>query len=237
MSNQKTPGSVWGEKHYNVETPHDYDTEPAPFVRASIDFLKGRKVEKILDGGCGQGRNLLYLLQNGFEAVGVDASDNALDVCRKLLKENGFKDAKTIQGELQNLKDLKDNSFDAIISVTVLTHIFDPYHVLKEFHRILKPGGVVIADFGTIKDSTYDEVAKGKVRLGKHLYLEKGTNVKYVESEEEVRVLFWDFKVLEIEEISFMEKGHPGSRPKPHEHTSFLVTAEKRRKGKKSYIL
>jgi 2-polyprenyl-3-methyl-5-hydroxy-6-metoxy-1,4-benzoquinol methylase len=220
------PGTVWGKKHYNIKDVSKYHLDPAPFVVDAVPFLKENNVKTILDAGCGQGRNSLYLKKQNFEIVSVDASKEACELTKRLFKKNGF-DLSPINSELQNISEVKPKSIDAIICVTVLTHILDPEIVLKEFYRILKPGGLLIADFATIKDSTYPIISKSGTPLGKNVFLEEGTNVKYFEDSQDVEALFHRLKVLSAQEITFEEPPHPGSRSYKHKHTSFVITARK----------
>lgn len=48
------------------------------FERRAMDYVRGN----VLDIGCGAGRHALYLQENGFEVVGLDASPLAIEVCR-----------------------------------------------------------------------------------------------------------------------------------------------------------
>ncbi len=220
-------GLVWNKKHYNVDDFQDYDLTPAPFLVRNIDVLKQNNVKVVLDAGCGQGRNVLYLLQNGFEVIGVDGAPNALTITDRLLRANNEKNYKLINSELQDLKSLKKDSVDAVIAITVLTHIFDPELVIAEFKRILKKEGIIILDFATIRDSTYTYISKGQ-KMGHNMFLEEGTKVRYIENEKEILPLFSDFEILSIKEESFVEPGHPGSRPFEHEHSSYVIVAKKK---------
>ncbi len=225
MTKEKT-GAVWGKKHYGIRDITKYHLKPAPFVVDAVPFLHKHNIKTILDAGCGQGRNSLYLKKEGFEVIPVDASEEACRLTKKLFQQNNLS-VTPIRLELQNLDALRSESVDAIVSVTVLTHILDPELVLKEFYRILKPGGLVIADFATVKDSTYPIILKSGISLGKNVFLEEGTNVKYFEDPEDVTALFYRFEVLSIQEITFEEPPHPGSRSYKHSHTSYVVTAQK----------
>ncbi|MDD4983632.1 MAG: class I SAM-dependent methyltransferase [Candidatus ainarchaeum sp.] len=220
-------GLAWNKKHYNVSNFEQYDLTPAPFLVSNLHYLKENNSKLILDAGCGQGRNLLFLLENGFEVIGVDGAPNALQVASDLLRSKKMKKYTLINQELQDISKLKNETVDAIVSITVLTHIFDPEKVIGEFSRILKKDGLLIVDFATIRDSTYEYISKG-TKLGQNMFLEQGTKVKYIEDKKEIIPLFKAFEIISINEESFIEPGHPGSRPFEHEHSSYVVIAKKK---------
>ncbi len=60
-----------------------------------------------------------------------------------------------------------DASFDLAVSLSVFEHVFDLPSVLAECHRVLKPGGVLVAEFGPIWSSSW----------GHHLWLYQGGDV------------------------------------------------------------
>lgn len=114
-------------------------------------LLKGRfdNCGKILDAGCGGGRNLVYFLQNGFDVYGIDSNVSAIEAIRELagqlspkLSSNNFKIAAA--------EDLpfEDNAFDLIISSAVLHFAADENHfeaMVTSMWRVLKPGGYLFA--------------------------------------------------------------------------------------------
>src|ERR1700760_1620137 len=94
-------------------------------------LLKGRfdNCLKILDAGCGGGRNLVYFLQNGFEVYGIDPNPNAVEAVKKISKKlapnlpkDNFKVATA-----ENLP-FADDSFDLVISSAVLHFANDKMH-------------------------------------------------------------------------------------------------------------
>lgn len=107
---------------------------------------------KILDLGCGSGRDCYMLAQwvgPAGRVVGVDMTEEQLAVARKHVEwhaqTNGYA-APNVEfrtGYIERLQELnfEDNSFDIIVSNCVINLSPDKEAVLKEAYRILKPGG------------------------------------------------------------------------------------------------
>jgi len=99
------------------------------------------KAFSLIDLGCGDGV-LLYalyfkgLLRNASRVVGVDISKERIERMKKLLP---FVDE--VVADVQDLREIPDNSFDIAVSTQVIEHVPDDSKVLKETYRILKPGG------------------------------------------------------------------------------------------------
>ncbi|MDO8489726.1 MAG: SAM-dependent methyltransferase, partial [Candidatus Omnitrophota bacterium] len=76
----------------------------------------------------------------------VSFSEQQIEVFRKSRREDGFnpKKIRFVTGNIQNLKVIPDNSFDLVISTEALEHTIYPESAIKEFYRILKPGGFLI---------------------------------------------------------------------------------------------
>ena len=93
----------------------------------------------VLDVGCGDGRVLSGLGRPNIRRFGVDLSDHAI----------GLLDGRGIDGLAVDLeKDplpVRDASFDLVLCLDVLEHLFAPDRLLKEIHRVLRPGGHLLA--------------------------------------------------------------------------------------------
>ena len=96
---------------------------------------------RILDLGCGWGRVLGQVLDGGAHAVGLDISENMLNLAKNHLLKNKHKPL-LVRGD-GTLLPFKDKSFDLVYSLLVLQHLSKKNGrlVLKEIFRILKPGG------------------------------------------------------------------------------------------------
>ncbi|MEB0260543.1 MULTISPECIES: class I SAM-dependent methyltransferase [unclassified Mucilaginibacter] len=114
-------------------------------------LLKGRfdDCKKVLDAGCGGGRNLIYFLQNGFEVHGIDPNPDAVAHVKELVKELAPKlSAKNFKVTPAEKLPFKDNEFDLVISSAVLHFATDSNHfdaMLRSMWRVLKPGGYLFA--------------------------------------------------------------------------------------------
>lgn len=97
------------------------------------------KAGKILDVGCGRGRNSLYLAKKGFRVYGIDISKSAIDSARK---KDVCKKANFMVGDLPKLS-FHDEFFDSIVDIGYF-HTISPKHrrgYLDETFQILKFGG------------------------------------------------------------------------------------------------
>ena len=101
----------------------------------------------MLDAGCGDGRNLRYLLSRGFECYGVDRDERATQHVRSLAATlaPGTPDGQFHTGEVDQLP-WPDSSMDAVICSAVLHFADDTAHfgrVVQELWRVLAPGGLL----------------------------------------------------------------------------------------------
>ncbi|BFT72504.1 hypothetical protein PAENIP36_39460 [Paenibacillus sp. P36] len=110
-------------------------------------LLKGRITPgmRILDAGCGSGRNLVYLLRNGYEVYAVDRSEEAIAAVQKLAM-NIAPDwsNERIRVDAVEKMSFDDHYFDFIISSAVLHFAENEAHfqqMVHELWRVLKPGG------------------------------------------------------------------------------------------------
>jgi len=112
-------------------------------------FLRGRIAPsmRILDAGCGPGRNLVYLLKEGYEVYGVDADPRAIDSVRRLASNL----VPALPATNFRVEALEEMSFpsdfaDVVLSSAVLHFARDDHHfaaMLRGMWRVLKPGGLL----------------------------------------------------------------------------------------------
>jgi tellurite methyltransferase len=97
---------------------------------------------RILDAGCGGGRNLVYLLNEGYEVFAADADPRAIEAVRKLAPNLP---AQNFRVEAVEAMSFPDAFADVVISSAVLHFARDDDHFRAMLHgtwRVLKPGGL-----------------------------------------------------------------------------------------------
>jgi ubiquinone/menaquinone biosynthesis C-methylase UbiE len=97
----------------------------------------------VLDLGSGGGIDVLLSARRvgpTGKAYGLDMTDDMLALARENQKRAGVENVEFLKGEIENIP-LPDNSVDVIISNCVINLSSDKDRVLREAHRVLKPGG------------------------------------------------------------------------------------------------
>ena len=129
-----------------------FDENPSPIVADIIrDFSLSRE-HKLLEIGCGEGRDAFSLLKQGFDLLATDVSPEAVSFCQKSMPvyEDRFR-------VLDCVTERMDNTFDFIYAIAVI-HMLVPdadrnafYNFIREH---LKPSGIAL--IGTMGDGTVE---------------------------------------------------------------------------------
>ncbi len=102
------------------------------FFRHLTSLTAAKKVDSILDVGCGEGFTLNRLKEKGIgkKLEGVEYAKEAI-----VLGKTTYPDIKIIQGSIYELP-YKDNAFDLVLCTEVLEHLEKPQNALKELVRV-----------------------------------------------------------------------------------------------------
>lgn len=167
---------------------------------ASIRSLQAYLVTgaRVLDAGSGNGRYLGELSKN-YTAIGVDVSLTALGSSRVQLAR-GSRFAEHIGASVHALP-FKSGSFDGIICYGVLQHLFEGERkaAVREFSRLLSCGGLIF----------FEAFGYGDMRCGgepsspfeEKTFARQNGIIYHYFTEEEVKALFFEFEILELESI------------------------------------
>ena len=117
--------------------------KPWPETVEYVESLPERS--RVLDIGCGNGRNMILPRRLGHEVVGIDFSMNLLKIAQEKLEMRELDEETHLLGGDAAIMPLKDDTFDSALYIATLHHIpseEDRLNSLKDLKRCLKPGGM-----------------------------------------------------------------------------------------------
>lgn len=99
--------------------------------------------KRILDLGCGGGQCCIAFAKQGAIAVGLDLSEQQLEVARSLARREHV-DVSFVQGKMEDLSRFSSADWDIIFSSHAFQYLADVAACLAECRRVLRPGGVLV---------------------------------------------------------------------------------------------
>ena len=106
-----------------------------------LQFIGNLEGKRVLDLGCGIGRNSLQLAHYAHEVIGYDISAVAVAKANDFAKQLGVKN---FRAEVNNFSDVEEGCFDVILCMNMLHHSDAPLQVLHSIRKALRSGGQLI---------------------------------------------------------------------------------------------
>lgn len=199
-----TNAKFWDKLHAQSYHRAKYPNEPL----VSFSVKNYKQGDKILDLGCGSGRHMKFLAENGFKAYGCDISSEAIFHAKNLLKEH------KLQGvlEIASMESIPFDSefFDGLFCIGALMYGTKEQieQNAKEIHRVLKKGAKAFLILRSIKDyrhlhakaiNKYEVIIdiKDEKMPG---FCENGMRVYHFD-EDEVKRIYANFENITIDSI------------------------------------
>lgn len=114
-----------------------------------ISLLEPLKDKKVIEVGCGNGVQTIYINENHKPSsiMGIDLNKNNIDIANSEKRLARSENVRFFVDDAQNLKNVPSESADVLINIESAFHYPDKTAFLKEIHRVLKPGGqFLVAD-------------------------------------------------------------------------------------------
>ncbi len=126
----------------NVEASFQSVTSKIYLLQGVADFFGDLSGKKVLEYGCGLGKNTMLLAKSGADLTTFDLSPRSVEYTNKRAKANGVSDR--VEAHVAAAEDLPfpSNSFDIVFGQAILHHIDTPTGA-PELFRVVKPGGKV----------------------------------------------------------------------------------------------
>ncbi len=174
------------------------EREPHSEVGNIVELFKKKKVNRILDLGCGSGRHTVYFASKNFDVYGLDSSSASLAYTINVLGEKGLNTHLTLHD--MTLLPYDDDYFDAVISIQVIHHnkIKGIQDTVREIKRVLKSNGVIWITMPVSKNEPSKK--QKEIEPGTFIPLdgrEKGLPHHYF-SRDEIPVLFSGFSIIDL---------------------------------------
>jgi 2-polyprenyl-3-methyl-5-hydroxy-6-metoxy-1,4-benzoquinol methylase len=178
MSDNSAPKAP--TEHYTREYFEKWNYADRPLGRFSMYWFARRYYAalvrryappggKLLEMGCGLG-DLLGLLQDDFQCVGIDLIDYAIEQT----KQNAPR-AEAYVMSADNLNSFAAGTFSAVIALHLVEHLPNPQDVIRQVSTLLKPGGIFLfatphPDYALrrFKDRDNDAIGKDKTHINVH---------------------------------------------------------------------
>lgn len=121
-------------------------------VETEVQAVAGRgRVGKLVDLGSGTGRMLTLLGPQADQALGLDLSQQMLNIARRNVTEAGLTNVELRHGDIFDTR-LPEASADLVVVHQVLHYLGDPAAAVREAARVVAPGGkLIIVDFAPHK--------------------------------------------------------------------------------------
>lgn len=207
MNEPDSQRDMWNHTHSKVtgEDPEPFHGKfREKFVRTLRRYGSGRRV---LELGCGQGKDSIYFATSGCSVEGVDFAANAIDHATATAKDLGIAATFTCL-DISDPLPYASEDFDGVFSYLSL-HYFgwhETEQILREIQRVLTPGGTLAFCVRSPSDPLYGE----GTRLEHNMYCRKG-HVRHFFTERDVSTLLSDWVVVELGErkIHYLDERRP----------------------------
>ena len=171
---------------------------PALIMPEVAGRLRQEGCRRVLDLGCGSGRHVVYLAQQGFRMTGLDNSPTALSMTREWATAEGLA-AGLVRADMRVPLPVASAAFDALVSTQVIHHAFlaTVRHTAAEIGRVVRPGGMLFLTVPLTPDpdDVFEEIEAGT--LVPVTGSEKGLPHHYF-TPDELRSILPAFRFLEV---------------------------------------
>ena len=147
---------------YTGQPAHTFHYLQSPL----LSLLDKNKNQCILDLGCGNGYLVNFLISQGFNAYGTDASKEGIDIARQTNQDRFFIQDLTTDTLPEGLQTIK---FDTVISTEVIEHLYDPQGFIDFCKQALNGNGEIIIStpyHGYLKNLSLALLNKWDAHLG-----------------------------------------------------------------------
>ena len=178
--------------------------EPRPLVVSFTKMLKEHGLTSVLDLGCGRGRHVLHMAQQGLRVSGMDNAPTALKITKRVMDMEQL-GADLVLADMRQPMPFENDSFDAVLSTQVIHHalLATVIQTANDIQRIVRKGGMILISVPAWKAIEEDSPQPNEIEP--HTFIptcgdEKGLP-HHLFTSEEFRDIFPQFEVMDLRVI------------------------------------
>ncbi|MBN2517257.1 MAG: class I SAM-dependent methyltransferase [Candidatus Altiarchaeota archaeon] len=176
----------WAREYEEIKgTPSSLSSEASPAISYFVDFLKKSNAivqGRLLDLGCGNGRNSIPLAKMGLEVYGIDFIPSALSMFVEKAASEGVDDkVHLIEGELGKPLPYQKDFFDFSMDITSFDNLLKKSEIevyISELGRVLKKGGLFLIQSFSKNDGYYGPLLGDSDMKGKGIVYDKNSGIR-----------------------------------------------------------
>jgi ubiquinone/menaquinone biosynthesis C-methylase UbiE len=162
-------------RHADIRFRSEYHYALFEYHRSAkiLKRLEGEGIEvrgRVLDAGCGSGGIAVSFAEECGLAVGLDVKNKFGDAGRRLAAERGIGNAVFVQGDGTELP-FGSDSFDLVLSHSVIEHVASAESYLRECHRVLRRNGILFLQTPPYLSFAGSHLSRLRIPIPIHLLL------------------------------------------------------------------
>ncbi len=128
-----------------ADSKYFYGHDPGPVARRAVRYhrplVAANRTPTALDVGCGEGQDLLFLAQQGYDSTGLDFTETGIAKARQIVEDNGQR-ANLVRADILDWQ--SETKFDLVLAVNSLQFLgADAPRALRRVQQLVAPGGVL----------------------------------------------------------------------------------------------
>lgn len=180
--------------------PDMFGTEPSHAAVQAVDLFKKEGRNKILELGSGQGRDTIFLAQQGLQIYALDYCETGINPMSQKVEDLGLSESiTTVCHDVRKPLPFEDEAFDGCYSHMLFCMALttaELEYLSGEIRRVLKSGGLNIYTARNTNDAHYGT----GIHRGEDMY-EVGGFIVHFFSREQVEHLAEGYEIVEVEEF------------------------------------
>lgn len=192
---QHDEAKLWDTEYGELKViPSSTSQSPSRALLLFSELLDFTRFRKVLDAGCGIGRNSIYLAKKGCNVHAVDISITALGVLKSAAAKEGVSAKITVHNiALRDVFPFAQDEFDLVLDSYVFCHFTDERfkkNYREELNRVTKPGGIVLSTLFSVEDEYYRAALQNGFGAGNVVTDPNNGITKQLYTESEIKELF-----------------------------------------------